>query len=271
MLIGKDPFTYVQAVAINRKRPIVHGVRDEHGNQLFRKLVWAVVVVAPSDQGRQTMRLVIRENHEIGRSFTRRIGACGIQGSIFAKRPGGAKTAVYLVCLYLNELSNLVLTCSFKQTTRTFDIRADKRSRIQNRAIHMCFSRKIYHPVEVMPRKQVLHLTTGSDVTANKLISRIFRHFFQIAEIPGIREHVVVDDVNVGTSAKKISHEAGANEACAARDENLHCCLRIEAEFWMAAWEISSGSPSCWLATRMFVRSNESNVPASDHQPSTMA
>src|SRR5262245_10026315 len=235
MLIGKDPFTYVQAVAINRKRPIVHGVRDEYRNQLFRKLAWAVVVRASSDQGRQTMRLVIRENQEVARSFTRRIGACGIQRSFFAKRPGGTKTAINLVRRDLNELCNLVLTCSLKQTTRAFDIRADKWSRIQDRAIHVCLSCKIYDRVEVMPRKQVLHLTSGSDVTANKLISRIFRHFFQIAEIPRIREQVVVDDLNAGTIAKNISHEAGANEACAAREKNLHCCLKIEAEFWMAA------------------------------------
>src|SRR5262249_23742572 len=129
---------------------------------------------------------------------------------------------------------DLVPARSFQQAARTFDIRADEWGGVQNRTIHVRFRRKIHDGIEAIPREEVLDLTCVGDVTANELIPWIFHHFIEITEISRVCKQVVVHDLDVARISKNISDEAGADEPCAARNKNLHCCLRIEAEFWMA-------------------------------------
>src|SRR5215510_6291614 len=97
MFVCKDPLADIQAVAVNRKSPIFHGIRDENRNQFFGKLVWTIVIGASRDQSRQAVGLVVSEDQEIGCGFACRIRTCGIQRSIFAKRTGWTEAAINLV------------------------------------------------------------------------------------------------------------------------------------------------------------------------------
>src|SRR5262245_24039109 len=121
-----------------------------------------------------------------------------------------------------------------------------------------------------MPLKQAFHLIGLGNVATHKLIGRIPRHLFKVAEVSRVGEQVVIHDLDSRVIFNDVTYKAGANKTRTTGHKYLHCRLRMDAEFWMAACEISSGSPSNWLATSMFVRNKESNVPASDHQPSTM-
>ena len=97
MFIGKDPLPHIQPIAVDRKRAVFHRIRDQYRDQLFRKLIRAIVVGASCHEPRQPMRFVIGQNEKVGRCLARRIGTAGIQGTVFAKRTRGAKTAIHFV------------------------------------------------------------------------------------------------------------------------------------------------------------------------------
>src|SRR5262245_59875224 len=94
---------------------------------------------------------------------------------------------------------------------------------------------------------------------------------FEVLQIPGVGQQVIIYDLDVVAPLNKIPDETRTDKPGSPGHENSNCTLRMEAELWIAAREISSEFASNWLATRIFARSNESKVPASDHQPSTMA
>src|SRR5262245_21990701 len=133
----------------------------------------------------------------------------------------------------------------------------------------MRFGSKVQDGIHSLLFKDLVQLCFIGYVAPNEFMPRVDRYFFDISKISRIRQQVKIYDLNVLACAENIPDETGADEAGSARHENFHCRLRIDAEFWIAALGISSEFPSNWLATRIFVRSRESKVPASDNQPST--
>src|SRR5262249_25645498 len=97
VLIGKDPFPDVEAIAIDGQRAVFHRIRDENRNELLGKLIRTVIVRAPRDDRWNTERLVVREGEKIGRCLARRIRAARIQGGILAESAGGTEAAVYFI------------------------------------------------------------------------------------------------------------------------------------------------------------------------------
>ena len=81
-------------------------------------------------------------------------------------------------------------------------------------------------------------------ITLDEGISRVIRDFVEIAQIGCVGEEIVIDDVRVLTLADEIADEARADETGSAGNQNLHCFLKMDAEDWIAACEISSEFPS---------------------------
>src|SRR5689334_6127648 len=108
----------------------------------------------------------------------------------------------------------------------------------------MCFRSEVHHRVDRVLLEDLTHLLWIRDVTPNETVSWIFGDFFQVAKISCIREQVQVEDLNIPPGAKNVSYETGTDETGSAGNEKLHCCLKIEAELWIAACGISSAFAS---------------------------
>ena len=91
------------------------------------------------------------------------------------------------------------MPAKFDQASRALDIRTNERRGIENRAIHVRFGGKVHNGIKSAPREQVLQLTGIGNVAAHKLVARVPGHFFQVPEISGVREEVVIHDVDVFT------------------------------------------------------------------------
>ena len=66
-----------------------------------------------------------------------------------------------------------------------------------------------------------------------------------------------------------MTNEIRADEPGATGDEKFHCDGSVRASAFAAEWLLSLFAPV--LATRLFARSRDSNVPASVHQPSRIS
>src|SRR5689334_19497115 len=104
----------------------------------------------------------------------------------------------------------------------------------------MCFRSEVHHRINRMFQEDLAYLLRIRDVAPNESVPWIFGDFIQVTEIPGIGEQVQVEHFNILPGAKNVSYETGTDESGSAGNEKLHCCLRIEAELWIAACGISS-------------------------------
>ena len=137
-----------------------------------------------------------------------------------------------------------MLPCLFEKAAGSLDVGADERGRIRNRTIHMRFGGEVHDRIDWILLKHLSDFLRVRDVAANEMISRVFRHFVKVAEISCVREQVEVQDFNVLTRAKDVTHETGTNKSGPASNEKFHCFLRMDAEPWMAACGISSAFAS---------------------------
>src|SRR5205823_8550734 len=103
MIIDMDPIAYVLAVAVNREGFIQQRLHDHEGNQLLRKLIWAVVVRAAGDDYLLPMGLEGSEREKIRSGFARGVRRARIEQRLFGKLSRRRQRTVKFVRRNLNE------------------------------------------------------------------------------------------------------------------------------------------------------------------------
>src|SRR5216683_579074 len=89
---------------------------------------------------------------------------------------------------------------------------------------------------------------------------------FQIREVSGVRQFVVVDDLVSLVEGEDVADEIGTDKSGAAGYKDFHRPVSFGATSCDSrSWDILFAPVS---ATRVLARSSDSNVPASVHQPS---
>src|SRR5579872_19611 len=73
-----NPIADLLPIPINRHLFIPHEIRDEERNQLFGELKRAVIIGTASDDGRESKRVLIGLNEQIGTSLACGIGTIGV-------------------------------------------------------------------------------------------------------------------------------------------------------------------------------------------------
>src|SRR5262249_35757748 len=151
------------------------------------------------------------------------------------KRAVRTEAAVHFVRRNLDELRNFVAPGCLQQAPRAFDICANEGSRIQNRTVDVRFSCKIHDAIELVAFEYIPDLSGVCDVASGEFVSRVGCHFLDVPQITCVSQKVIIHNLDVGTCAQDISNEAGSDEPGSSCNENLHCCLSMDAEVWMAA------------------------------------
>src|SRR5271156_6445259 len=102
-----------------------------------------------------------------------------------------------------------------------------------------------------------------ANIALDKGVLRTIRDGIKVREISSVSQFVVVDDGMVLGEAQDVSDEIRADEARSSSYKNLHRAASLRAapdeRFILFAPD---------SATSILARSNDSNVPASVHQPS---
>jgi len=178
------PVADVFPVAVYRQGLPLEGVVDDQGNELFRKLVGAVVVGTVGDQCRQAVGMKVGAHQVVGRGFAGRVRRPGIVGRGFLKGAGFAKRTVYFIGAHMQKSVFLAGGISvfqpgfprrFEQGECAQDVGPDKFGGTRDAAVHVRFGGEMNNRVDLFFGKNLLHQVGIANVALHKTVTgRIF-------------------------------------------------------------------------------------------------
>jgi len=242
-----EPVPDLLAVAVHRQRFARQSVENHQRDELFRKMVWPVIVAAVGDNHRQAESAAPGADEVVRAGFTGAVGAAGGIGGGFGKQVVRAfQVAIDFVggdmmeaeAFRLGDIARFqaapVFTGRFQQRVSADDIGLDKIGRAVDGAVYMAFGGQVHNDVRLCVRQYAVHLFGIGDVRLHKLVARVVGHAGQRVQITGVGELVQVDD-RVLAVIDQLAYHGGANKAGAAGDQYgfTHvycfplCCSRL--------------------------------------------
>ena len=163
----KQPVAHLPAIAVNGQRLARERMRDDERNQLFRKVVGAVVVTAVGNQRRQPVGVVPGAHQVVACGLRRCVRAVGRVGSFFVKRRRvRCQGTIHLIGRDMQESERRACLCvqasgvlerSLQQGKGAVDVGAQKRFRPGNAAIDV----RLRGEVDDCPRLVQVHQRSG--------------------------------------------------------------------------------------------------------------
>ena len=254
----EEPVAHVQPVAVEGQRLIIESVRDEQRDQLLGVLVRTEIVRGARDQHGQPVSRVVRVGEAVGRGLACGIGVRRHQGVLLAA--GSLRNAaVDLVGGDLEEALDTARPRCLEEGVGAVDVGADEALRIAYRAIDVRLRGEVEHDVGAAFHGQ-RHVLARGHVAAEETITRVPLEVLQVVRVAGVGQLVEDGDLPLGVTGEGVMGVMGSDEARAARDQHarhgLHPRRAVRVSIFF--------SRTSWLA-----RNNDSNVPASVHQPSS--
>ncbi len=171
-----QPIAHVLTVAVDRQRLAVEQVDQAQRDQLFRKLVWAVIVGAVADRGGQAIGVVIGAHQMVGGGLAGGIGRVGGIGGGFAKRRiVRSQGAVYLVGGHVMETVRWRGAVfepggagSLEQAVGAEHVGVDEGVGPGDGAVDMAFGGEMHDRVYVFLAQQALDPIGVADVTVHE-------------------------------------------------------------------------------------------------------
>ena len=165
----------MQPVSIHREWFILEGVSDHQGDELFGELVGAIIVRTAQDDGREAVCVDVGAYEQIGSCLARRIGAAGIEGSVFSEILRGRGASVHLIGADLDKKRHTVLTRRFQQQMGPYDVRGDKAGRVFNAPIHVGFRGEVDNRIEARGQ-HFLHGPGIANIGLDKPVAGMANH-----------------------------------------------------------------------------------------------
>ena len=103
VVLDKEPIAHIRAIAIDRQRLAIQRIEDDQRDQLFRKMIRAVIVRAVRHDHRHAIGPVPRFREMVRGGLRGRIRRAGIVGRRLGKQAVGAKRTIDLVGRDMNE------------------------------------------------------------------------------------------------------------------------------------------------------------------------
>lgn len=208
MIVHKQPVTDLRTVAIHRQRFAMNGVENYMGDQLFREMVWPVVVRAVGDNHRQTIGTVPGADQMIGTGL-----GCGVRRTGVVRRGLGEQiisplqVAVHFIrgnmveteaLLPLRRQCRPIAPASFQHAVSADDIGLNKVRRAVDRAVHMGFRRQVHHCIWLEAGENLVQRRGVTDIHLLEFITRAVGHRCQGLSVAGIGELIDIADSHVG-------------------------------------------------------------------------
>src|SRR5579872_2466895 len=228
VVLDVKPVPFLQPVAVDGKRLILERVGNHEGNELFRKLVRPVVIGSARNDTGKAVGANERSHQQVGSGLACRIRAVGLQGIALVGGAPRRNVAVDLVCGNVEEARDLQIAGHLQQNERAANIGVDDRSGLIDAAVHMGFGGKMHYGVT--PVHGGAHSDAIADIAADKAVTGVGGHSFEVQKIAGVSENIVIDQAVAAGPGEEVVNEIGADKSGATSDKDFHSRAPTAAE-----------------------------------------
>lgn len=204
VVLNIEPVADLLAVAVDRQRLALKGVRDHERDELLWKLIWPVVVRAVGDDSGQPVGMDPGTDEVVRGRLGRSVWAVGGVGGVFVKgwvvRPEGAVDLVggdvqEAEAGFLFALERVVVRPGgLEEGKGAVDIGAEEGLGAVDRAVDVTLSGEVDDRAGFVLLEKARDERNVADVALDKGVGRIGLHGSEIFEVSRIGELVQIDD-----------------------------------------------------------------------------
>lgn len=219
VVLGVDPVADVLAAAVELGAHAVDDVRDLPGDELLHVLVGAVVVGAVGDRGAQPVGAGPGAHEHVGARLGRAVRATRAVRRLLGelRRVVERQVAVDLVGGDV-VVADAVLADGLQQAEGALDVRAQERLRVGDGVVVVALGRVVHD--RVVARHQPIEQPRVADVADDELHA-VGGQPGDVLGVAGVGQLVQDGHVHAGVVVDHVVHEVAADEAAAARDDDV--------------------------------------------------
>lgn len=219
VVLGVDPVADVLAAAVELGADAVDDVRDLPGDELLHVLVGAVVVGAVGDRGAKPVGARPGAHEHVGGRLGRAVRRARAVGRLLGEL-GGVVERQVAVDLVGGDVvvADAVLADGLQQAEGALDVGAQERLRVRDGVVVVGLG-GVVHDRVVAGDDPVQQLRVA-DVAYDELHA-VRRQPGDVLGVAGVGQLVQDGDVDVRMVVHDIVHEVAADEAAAARDDDV--------------------------------------------------
>ena len=219
VVLGVDPVADVLAAAVELGADAVDDVRDLPGDELLHVLVGAVVVGAVGDRGAKPVGAGPGANEHVGARLGRAVGARGPVRRLLGEL-GGVVERQVAVDLVGGDVvvADPVLADGLQQAEGALDVGAQERLGVGDGVVVMALGGVVHD--RVVARYQPVEQPGVADVAHDELHA-VRGQPGDVLGVAGVGQLVQDGDVHPGVVVHDVVHEVAADEAAAARDDDV--------------------------------------------------
>ena len=219
VVLGVDPVADVLALPVELGADAVDDVRDLPGDELLHVLVGAVVVGAVGDRGVQAVGAGPCAHEHVGTRLGGAIGARGLIRRLLGEL-GGVVEREVAVDLVGGDVvvADAVLADGLQQAEGALDVGAQEGLRVGNGVVVVGLGGVVHDGV--VARDDAIQQRGVADVAHDELHA-VRRQPGDVLGVAGVGQLVQDGDVDVRVVVHDIVHEVAADEAAAARDDDV--------------------------------------------------
>ncbi len=230
MIVDVDPIAHVHAPAIDRQCLARRGLDDGERDELFGKLVGAVIVRAVGDDHRQAVGAVPRPRQMVGGSLAGGVGRIRVVARALGEAPLHAKGTIDLVGGDVDEPERRLRLSGegtpmgqrrIEHGVGAHHVGLHEGARTVDGAVDVTLGGEVHDRLWHELRERRSHRSPVADVRLNQPIAAVGRHLFQRIRARGIGELVDVEHL-VPELTHQHPHEGRTDESGAAGDQYAH-------------------------------------------------
>ena len=223
VVLGVDPVADVLAAAVELGAHAVDDVGDLPGDELLHVLVGAVVVGAVGDRGAKPVGAGPRAHEHVGAGLGRAVGARGLIRRLLGELSGIVERQVAVDLVGGDVVvADAVLADGLQKAEGALDVRAQEGLRVGDGVVVVGLGGVVHDGV--VARDDAVQQRGVADVADDEL-DPILGQPGDVLGVAGVGQLVQDGHVHVGVVVDHVMDEVAADEAAAARDDDV---LRFE-------------------------------------------
>lgn len=219
MVLGVDPVADVLAAAVELGAHAVDDVGDLPGDELLHVLVGAVVVGAVGDRGAKAVGAGPGADQHVGGRLGARVRAARVIRRLLGEL-GGVVERQVAVDLVGGDVvvADAVLADGLKKAEGALDVGAQERLRVCDGVVVVALCGVVHD--RVVARDNTVQQRGVTDVAHDELHA-VRRQPGDVLGVAGVGQLVQDGDVDARVAVHDVVHEVAADEAAAARDDDV--------------------------------------------------